>query len=48
VQACDVELGGGDALMRLLPAVLIEQTQHRSARVAARRGTNLSPRTRET
>src|SRR5215218_1806441 len=42
VRACDVELGGGGALMRLLPAVLIEQAQHRSARVAARRGTNLS------
>jgi len=43
VQACDDELGGGGALMRLLPAVILEQAQHRSARVAARRGTNLSP-----
>jgi transcriptional regulator with XRE-family HTH domain len=42
VRACDVELGGGGALMRLLPAVILEQAQHRSARVAARRGTNLS------
>jgi transcriptional regulator with XRE-family HTH domain len=42
VQACDDELGGDDALMRLLPAVILEQAQHRSARVAARRGTNLS------
>jgi transcriptional regulator with XRE-family HTH domain len=42
VQACDTELGGADALMRLLPAVILEQAQHRSARVAARRATNLS------
>jgi hypothetical protein len=42
VQACDDELGGDGALMRLLSAVLLEQAQHRSARVAARRGANLS------
>jgi hypothetical protein len=42
VRTCDVELGGGGALMRLLPAVILEQAQHRSARVAARHGTNLS------
>jgi len=37
VQACDAELGGDGALMRLLPAVILEQAQQRSARVAARR-----------
>jgi transcriptional regulator with XRE-family HTH domain len=42
VQACDDELDGDDALVRLLPAVVLEQAQHRSARVAARRGTNFS------
>jgi helix-turn-helix protein len=31
VQACEDELGGDDALMRLLPAVILEQAQHRSA-----------------
>jgi transcriptional regulator with XRE-family HTH domain len=41
VRACDVELGADDALMRLLPAVIIEQAQHRSARVAARRGADI-------
>lgn len=42
VRACDVELGGGGALMWLLPAVILEQAQQRSDRVAARRGTNRS------
>jgi transcriptional regulator with XRE-family HTH domain len=40
VQACDVELGADGGLMRLLLAVILEQAQHRSARVAARRGSD--------
>jgi transcriptional regulator with XRE-family HTH domain len=41
VQACDVELDAEGALLRLLPAVILEQAQHRSARVAARRGADI-------
>jgi transcriptional regulator with XRE-family HTH domain len=41
VRACDVELGADGALMRVLPAVILEQAQHRSARVAARRGADI-------
>jgi transcriptional regulator with XRE-family HTH domain len=42
LQACDAELDTGGALIRLLPAVILEQARHRSARVAARRGANAS------
>jgi transcriptional regulator with XRE-family HTH domain len=41
VRVCDVKLGADGALMRLLPAVVLEQARHRSARVAARRGTDI-------
>jgi xanthine dehydrogenase iron-sulfur cluster and FAD-binding subunit A len=41
VRACDVELGADVALLRFLPAVILEQAQHRSARVAARRGADI-------
>jgi transcriptional regulator with XRE-family HTH domain len=41
VQACDVELGAEEPLIRLLPAVVLEQAQHRSARGAARRGAGI-------
>ena len=41
VQTCDVELGADGALFRLLPAVVLEQAQQRSARAAARRGTDI-------
>jgi len=37
VQACDVELGANGALLALLPAVILEQAQQRSARSRARR-----------
>jgi hypothetical protein len=37
VRTCDVELGAGGALLRLLPAVILEHAGIRSARVAARR-----------
>lgn len=37
VRACDVELGADGALLRLLPAVVLEHAGIRSARVAARR-----------
>jgi len=37
VRACDVELGAEDALVQLLPTVILEQARHRSARSAARR-----------
>jgi transcriptional regulator with XRE-family HTH domain len=37
VQACDVELGADGALLGLLPAVILEQAQQRSARSRARR-----------
>jgi len=37
VRACDAELGAGGALLRLLPAVILEHAGIRSARVAARR-----------
>jgi transcriptional regulator with XRE-family HTH domain len=42
VRACDVELGADGALVRLLPAVILEQAQNRSARSAARRGTDIN------
>jgi transcriptional regulator with XRE-family HTH domain len=42
VRACDVELGADGALVRLLPAVILEQAQHRSARSAARRCTDIN------
>jgi transcriptional regulator with XRE-family HTH domain len=41
VQACDVEIGTDGALMRLLPAVILEQAQQRSARATARRGADI-------
>jgi transcriptional regulator with XRE-family HTH domain len=41
VQACDIELGADGELMRLLPAVILEQAQQRSARAAARRGAEI-------
>ena len=41
VRVCDVELGADGALMQLLPAVIFEQAQHRSARAAARRGVDI-------
>jgi transcriptional regulator with XRE-family HTH domain len=41
VQACDIELGADGVLLRLLPAVILEQAQQRSARVAARRGAEI-------
>jgi transcriptional regulator with XRE-family HTH domain len=41
VRACDVELGADGALMLLLPAVILEQAQQRSARIAARRGADI-------
>jgi transcriptional regulator with XRE-family HTH domain len=47
VRACDVELGADGALVRLLPAVILEQAQHRSARSAARRGTDMNSSDRE-
>jgi transcriptional regulator with XRE-family HTH domain len=47
VRACDVELGGGGGLVALLPAVILEQAQHRSARSAARRSTHINSTDRE-
>jgi transcriptional regulator with XRE-family HTH domain len=47
VRACDVELGADGALVALLPAVILEQAQHRSARSAARRGTDINSSDRE-
>jgi transcriptional regulator with XRE-family HTH domain len=41
VEACDIELGADEPLIRLLPAVVLEQAQQRSARVAARRGAGI-------
>jgi hypothetical protein len=38
VRACEAELAGEGALMWLLPTVITEQAQQRSARSAARRG----------
>jgi len=37
VRACDVELGANGELLRLLPAVILEQARQRSARSTARR-----------
>jgi transcriptional regulator with XRE-family HTH domain len=47
VRACDVELGAGGALVRLLPVVILEQAQNRSARSAARRATDIHSSDRE-
>jgi transcriptional regulator with XRE-family HTH domain len=47
VRACDGELGAGGALVRLLPAVILEQAQNRSARSAARRGADINSTDRE-
>jgi transcriptional regulator with XRE-family HTH domain len=41
VQVCDIELGADGELMRLLPAVILEQAQHRCARAAARRAADI-------
>jgi transcriptional regulator with XRE-family HTH domain len=41
VQVCDIELGADGVLMGLLPAVIFEQAQQRSARAAARRGVDI-------
>lgn len=40
VRACDLELGGDGELLGLLPAVILEQARHRSARSEARRRTD--------
>jgi transcriptional regulator with XRE-family HTH domain len=42
VRACEAELGREGALMRLLPAVIFEQAQHRSARSAGRRRADIN------
>jgi transcriptional regulator with XRE-family HTH domain len=42
VQACDAELGADGALVRLLPAVILECARHRSSRSAARRGADMN------
>jgi transcriptional regulator with XRE-family HTH domain len=47
VRACDVELGADGALMRLLPAVILEQARNRSARSAARRRADINYSDRE-
>jgi transcriptional regulator with XRE-family HTH domain len=41
VLACEVELGADGTLLQLLPAVVLEQAQHRCARVAARRSADI-------
>ncbi len=40
MRACDLELGGDGELLGLLPAVILEQARHRSARSEARRRTD--------
>jgi len=44
VRACDAELGAAGALLRTLPAVILEQARQRSARSERRRTNNTSSR----